>query len=226
MFRYSPNNGTQSYTIVVPEGSYEINEINDYIQSEIKKQVGDLYISDGVVIGTKTSTLRATLKFAKRSARTQYWVDFSVNNSLGSVLGFNKGEYTYVEKKEDPIDSDKVTSCTDYYESENIVRIDEVSEIRVTNDIIGSSYIDGETTNDIYSFYPEVAPGYKIFEKPFHLIYLPIVVHKISSMETRIVDQNGHLMNFRGEDIIIRFHIRERISNILYDIFSNNAFSR
>ena len=225
MFRYSPNNDTQSYTIYVPEGSYKTDEIDDYIKSEMKKQVGNLYRSDGVVIGTNMSTLRATLKFDKRSATTKYWVDFSVNNSLGSVLGFNKGEYTYLEKKEDPIDPDKVTSYTDYYESENIVRIDEVSEIRVTNDIIGSSYLDGETTNDIYSFYPEVAPGYKIVEKPFHLIYLPIVLHKISSMETRIVDQNGHLMNFR-EDIIIRFHIRERISNILCDIFSSAAVSR
>ena len=189
----------------------------------MKKQVGNLYRSDGVVIGTNISTLRATLKFAKRSATTQYWVDFSVNNNLGSILGFNKGEYTYVKKKEDPIDPDKVTSYTDYYESENIVRIDEVSEIRVTNDIIGSSYLDGETTNDIYSFYLEVAPGYKIVEKPFHLIYLPIVVHKISSMETRIVDQNDYLMNFREEEIFIRFHIRERISNILYDIFSSAA---
>ena len=221
VFRYSPNNGTQSYTIYVPEGSYEINEINDYIQAEMKKQVGNLYKSDGVVIGTNLSTLRSTLKFAKRTDTTQYWVDFSVNNSLGSVLGFNKGEYAYVEKKEDPIDPDKVTSYTDYYESENIVRIDEVSEIRITNDIIGASYLDGEATNDTYSFYPEVAPGYKIVEKPLHLIYLPIVVQKIFTMETQIVDQNGRLMNFRGEDIIIRFHIRERMSNILYDAFSN-----
>ena len=50
-----------------------------------------------------------------------------MNNSLASVLGFNKGEYTYVERREDPTDPDKVTSYTDYYESENLVRIDEVS---------------------------------------------------------------------------------------------------
>ena len=101
-----------------------------------------------------------------------------------------------------------------------------MSEIRITNDIIGASYLDGEKTNDIYSFYPEVAPGYKIVEKSLHLIYLPIVVQKIFTMETRIVDQNGRLMNFRGEDIIMRFHIRGRMSNILYDIFPNEAVSR
>ena len=106
------------------------------------------------------------------------------------------------------------------------MRIDEVSKKRITNDIIGASYLDGETTNDIYSFYPEVAPGYKIVEKPLHLIYLPIVVQKMFTMKTQIVDQNGRLMNFRGEDIIMRFHIRQRMSNILYDAFSNAAVSR
>ena len=43
VFRYSPNNGTQSYTILIEEGAYELNELNDYIQNEMKKQVGSLY---------------------------------------------------------------------------------------------------------------------------------------------------------------------------------------
>ena len=109
-------------------------------------------------------TLRATMKFGKPGPTTKYCVDFNVNNSLAPVLGFTKGEYTYVEKREDPIDPDKVTSYTDYYEFESIVKIDDVSIIRVTNDIIGSSYSDGKITSDIYSFHPDVPPGYKISE--------------------------------------------------------------
>ena len=202
VFRYSPNNGTQSYTIYIEEGAYELSELNDYLQKEIKKQVGSLYREGGVVIGANPTTLRATLKFGKPGPTTKCWVDFNVNNNLASGLGFDRGEYTYVERREDPIDPDKVTSSTDYYESERIVRIDDVSIIRVTNDIIGSSYSDGKSTNDIYSFHPDTPPGFKISEKPFHLIYLPIVVSKISRIETKIVDQNGNLIDFRGEDII------------------------
>ena len=103
----------------------------------MQKQVGSLYRADGVVIGANLTTLRSTLKFGKPGPTTHYYVDFNVSNSLAPVLGFNKGEYTYVEKKEDPIDSDKVTSFIDYYESESIVKIDDISIIRVTNDIIG-----------------------------------------------------------------------------------------
>ena len=159
VFRYSPNNGTQSYTIYIEEGAYELSELNDYLQNEMKKQVGSLYREDGVVIGANLMTLRSTLKFGKPGPTTKYWVDFNVNNSLSSVLGFNKGAYTYVERREYPIDPDKVTSYTDYYKSENIVRIDDVSIIRVTNDIIGSSYSDGKSTTDIYSFHPDLIPG-------------------------------------------------------------------
>ena len=138
--RYSPNNGTQSYTIYIEEGAYELSELNDYLQNEMKKQVGNLYRADGVVIGANLMTLRSTLKFGKPGPTTKYWVDFNVNNSLAPVLGFTKGEYIYVEKREDPIDPDKVTSFIDYYESERISRIDDESIIRVTNDITGSSY--------------------------------------------------------------------------------------
>ena len=94
VFRYSPNNGTQSYTIYIEEGAYELKEINQYLQDEMKKQVGSLYRADGVVIGENLMTLRSTLKFGKPGPKTKYWVNFNVSNGLASVLGFNKGEYT------------------------------------------------------------------------------------------------------------------------------------
>ena len=165
VFRYSPNAGTNSYTIFIEEGAYELSELNDYLQNEMKKQVGSLYRPDGVVIGANLTTLRATMKFGKPGPTTSYWVGFNMNNSLAPVLGINKGEYTYVERRQDPIDPDKVTSIIDYYESENIVRIDDVTIIRVTNDIIGSSYSDGKSINDIYSFILTFLQGTKLVKK-------------------------------------------------------------
>ena len=226
VFRYSPNSGTSNYTIYVEEGAYELSELNTYIQDEMKKQLGSLYRTDGVIISANLSTSRSTLKFGKPNSTTHYYVDFNVNNSLAHFLGFTKGEYTYVEKKEDPDYPDKVTSYIDYYESETTSIIDDVTIIRITNDIIGSSYSDGKSINDIYSFHPDVPPSYKISEKPFHLIYLPIVVNRISRMETNIINQNGHLIDFRGEDIILRFHVRERITSVLQDLFTSSAVER
>lgn len=81
--------------------------------------------------------------------------------------------------------------------------------MRVTNSIIGASYSNGETENIIYSFFPSVGPGYKIIEAPVNLIYLPITMDKISEMETKLTDQNGKQINLRGEELSIRFHIKE-----------------
>jgi hypothetical protein len=81
--------------------------------------------------------------------------------------------------------------------------------LRITSDIIGSSYSNGSTENIILSFFPSVGPGYKIIEVPVNLVYLPITMNTNSSMEIKLVDQNGKLTNFRGEEISIRFHIKE-----------------
>ena len=216
VFRYSPNLGTNNFTIYIKEGAYEINQLNKYLQDEMKKQLTplNLYKEDGVALGANLMTLKSTLKFGKPTDKTHYYVDFDVSNSLASFIGFNKQEYTYVEKREDPNNPDKITDVVDYYESENHVRIDEVTSIRITSDIIEDSYSNGKSVNDIYAFLPGVSPGFRIMERPIHLFYYPITVNKISRMETKVIDQRGNLIDFRGEDIIIRFHVREKANYI------------
>src|SRR6218665_3143491 len=59
------------------------------------------------------------------------------------------------------------------------------------------------------SFCYELGPGYKIIEVPVNLVYLPITLFTISAMETKLTDQNGKLLNPRGEELSIRFQIRE-----------------
>ena len=84
-----------------------------------------------------------------------------------------------------------------------------INSLRVASDIIGNSYSNGTTDNIIYSFFPNVSPGYKIVETPHNLIYLPLTTKTISKMDTKLVDQSGKLINLRGEELSIRFHIRE-----------------
>jgi len=61
----------------------------------------------------------------------------------------------------------------------------------------------------IYYFFPGVSPGYKIIETPANLVYLPVSLDAIYSMQTSLTDQNGKLLNLRGQNIPIRFHVRE-----------------
>ena len=67
-------------------------------------------------------------------------------------------------------------------------------------DVIGGSYVNGKTQNTIYSFFPNVSPRYKIVENPRNLVYLPVILDKISKMKTVVTDQSGKQLNLRGEN--------------------------
>ena len=85
-----------------------------------------------------------------------------------------------------------------------------INTILVNIDIIQGSYVDGRASPAIYSFYPNVAPGYKIVERPNPtLIYFKLSRHDISRIRVWLTDQNGNIINFRGEIITIRIHIRK-----------------
>jgi len=54
-----------------------------------------------------------------------------------------------------------------------------------------------------------VSPGYKIVENPRNLVYLPVILDKINKMEIVVTDQNGKQLNFCGENLTFRYHLRE-----------------
>ena len=74
--------------------------------------------------------------------------------------------------------------------------------------IIHSSSVRGVPF--VYNFFPNAAPGQKILEAPSNLIYLPVTVDVISTLSVWLTDQDGKVMDLRGEELTIRFHLRER----------------
>ena len=189
VFIYSPDNGNSWVKIKIPEGSYEIDDINNTIQHEMEKRGHfdeineDYYIN----IAPNTNTLKSVLILEKG-----YQVDFNHQNSLARVLGFTGAKYT-----------------EGFHESENVVDILRINSILVNIDIISGSYVNGTTKSTIYSFFPDVSPGHKIIESPVNLVYLPITLDTIDSLNVTITDQDYHLLNLRNEKLTIRFHIRE-----------------
>ena len=77
------------------------------------------------------------------------------------------------------------------------------------DNIIAGSYVNGKTKNTIYSFFPNVSPGYKIIESPVNLVYLPLILNTIDNFNITLTDQDDHILNLRNEKLTIRFHIRE-----------------
>ena len=92
-------------------------------------------------------------------------LDFRRNNSINSLVGFDSKHYS-----------------TGFHESENMVNILTINSILVNIDIISGSYVNGSTQPTIYSFFPDVSPGYKIIENHHNLLYLPITSDTIHSI--------------------------------------------
>ena len=124
---------------------------------------------NSVTISANTNTLKAGLIF-----ENGYQVDFRPDHSVSSVLGLNNAVYS-----------------SDYQESENPVNILIINSFLVNVDIISGCYLNGDRNPTIYSFFPNVAPGCKIIETPANLVYLPITLDAINSMEITLTDQNG-----------------------------------
>ena len=85
-----------------------------------------------------------------------------------------------------------------------------ITSIPVHIDIINGSYVEGSKKPVIYSLYPKVNPGYKIIQKPHNPIYIPIVRKNIRTLNVPITDQNNDFLDLRGEEEVIRFHLREK----------------
>ena len=186
-FRYY--NGQDWKIISLNTGAYELESIAKEIRRQMIVNGDD---GDAIVIMPEISTSRSIVNITN----PLYRVDFSVEHSIGPLLGFN-GE----------------TITVAYNLSPNIVNIMSINSILVHLDIIQGSYVNGRASPTIYSFYPNAGPGYKIIETPNpKLIYYTLSRSDISRMRVWLTDQNGKLIDFRGETITIRIHIR-RVKN-------------
>ena len=173
--------------IRVPVGCYEIKAINNELQRFIMAKTGDKKAETRVALSPNPNTLRSILVVL--DAKCQ--VDFNIDDSLCSVLGFERNVY-------------KVGR----HESEHIVNILSVNSILVHCDVIESSRLNGVEAPVIYTFFPDAAPGDKIVSVPRHLIYIPLTLNIITRMTCWVTDQNGKELDLQGEELTLTFHIK------------------
>lgn len=170
--------------IKIPTGSYEAAEILEYIKTELK-----------------TKKIEFNYKINKNTLKTlikcSTGINFAKPNSIRNVFGFPA---VLIERNIET-------------ESLDIVKISTQDVIRVECDIISGSFINGKRSHSIYEFASnKVDVGYKIIEQPKNIIYLPVVPRRIKSISITFVDQNGDLIDFRGESITCRIHIKKGLN--------------
>ena len=171
-------------TLTLETGSYSLRDINDAIQEALPQgQRGSVTISASYV------TLKSSI-----AIKHGWKVRFTGERSdLGNILGFEPTVGELIEGT---------------HKSDNIVNIFAINTISISVDIAQGAYVDGQRRNIIYSFFPTCQLGTKIVERPVNLIYLPIMVNRIESVEISILDQTGTPINLRDETVTCSFEIR------------------
>lgn len=164
--------------LTLPTGSYEIEDIESYLQENLPKGLS-------IVLKPNNSTLHCAIKCSEL-------IDFQPQDSIGELLGF----------------AHRILPANVTHNSDLPVSILKINVLRVECNITSGAYINNRKVHTIHEFFPAVQPGYKILEVPSQVIYVPIAVRNINNIQLRIVDQDENLVNFRGEVITIRVHIK------------------
>ena len=179
IIRYELNGET--YSIVIPTGAYELSQINEVVQNKlIHPNVFEILANNN------------TLKSIIRINETGVKVHLNHMNSMKELLGF----------------SEETVEGIGDHEGSSIVNILKVNSIFVNCDLVSGSFVNGTHEPVLYSFFPNVPPGYKVIETPSSPVFLPVSQDYIESIRLWLTDQDRDAINLRGETLTCWLVIR------------------
>ena len=158
---------TWNDTFDLPDGSYNILEIQDYIEYVIKKHetIGE---NAPILIYANTITNRIVFKI-----KTGHKLELLSKETM-KLLGSTK----------DTIDADK--------NSENVPRLENVEVVLVHCNLVNNSY--QQASRVLFTFFPNKQYGQLISILPHTLIFLKTMNTEFSEIEVWFTDQNNNAL--------------------------------
>lgn len=89
------------------------------------------------------------------------------------------------------------------------VQIEKVVTVRLECNIATGACQNSDLVHTIHEFGLSVDSGYAVNETPKNIIYYPVNSRTINNITIKILDQDGDLISFRGEVIVVRLELRE-----------------
>lgn len=174
--------------IEFPTGCYEITDIEAFIRTKMGLE-NATNPEQHFSLKPNNNTLKCEI-FSK-----YYTISFKEPNNIGHILGFSR----------------KHLSPNQTHSSDLPVKIIKVSTIHFDANITLGSFDGDRPAHTIYEFAIKVDPGYAINETPLNLLYLPVIPQReITNITVLALDQEGHPVNFRGENSTLVLELRAR----------------
>lgn len=170
------------HEIEIPVGSYELSDIVDVLITKYSK----LNSTAKLDIKPNNNTIQTCISSSVDP------IYFNKDRSVGPLLGFTK----------------RVLKQGEQHYSDKTIDISKINTILIQCNIISGSYINDQLAHTLHQFSLAVPPGYKIIESPSNVIYLPVNTKTINTLILKVTDQDGNLLNFRGERISIKLHLK------------------
>ena len=167
---------TWNETFDLPDGSYNISEIQDYIEYIIKKHET---IAETAPILIYANTINNRIVFKIKSG---YKLELLLKETM-KLLGSTK----------DIIDSDK--------NSENVPRLEESVEVVLVHcNLVNNNY--QQASRVLFTFVPNKQYGHLISISPHSLVFLKTMNTDFSEMEKWFTDQNNNALEI-GDNVNI-----------------------
>ena len=183
-------NGTVWKTITIPDGAYQLTQINTYFQQQMQAN-GDYTTGSPNVYYITLAPDYSTLKTALTISNS-YQLDLTAG-SINVLLGFNAAIYTTSQEGQQQVN---ITNG--------------VNSLLIHCNAIEGSYSNFSGSDIIYSFLPQTPPGSNInLNMGSSRIYLPIKYKdQIAQIRMYITDQNNNSINLEGQPVSYTIHLR------------------
>ena len=186
-FFYSIGKGN-SKQLKIPPGSYNIEDLNTEIKHLIEQNGDD---KNSITITPNYNTLRSRIEL-----KNNYKVDFRKPGSIGKMLGFGLS----------------FLKVNGVHDSTHVVNISNINSLQIHCSLINGSYINGISSDLLYTISPNVPPGYLIQVEPKKNVYAPIKnLSQIDSVRFSIKDQDSNFVDMKNERVTYYIHLKEII---------------
>ena len=176
--------------ITIPQGSYEIESLNNEIKRIIIDEEHYTEANYPFNIKPNFSTLGSIIEISTQGPV----ITFTPEDSVGDLLGFNK-----------------TTIYEEYNLSPNPVDILSFDNIFIDTNIAQGLIFKGKRTGIIHNFTMDVDPGYKYIEKFRGGVQWYMMESKdiISSICFKLKKEDNRLVSFNGQSVSFRLSIKE-----------------